>query len=254
MDHPTMDRQSQTVPPGDRTALRALIERAILAHAASLARAGRYAEAETVLKDALSEEASPAVLDLLARIQAQQGHWKEAEAAWTQALQLDPAGEGYKAGLRRVSQIQRRGRWPRFVVAGIVIVLVILGIIGGRSLFFPAHPAATMTPTETMTPSPTLFFSPTQTPSLTPTFSPAPTASPSPTRTVSPVPAPVLCTVSVLANVRSGAGVDNPTIGRLSAGEQVVVLGTRELEGGYRWLLVFRAPDLAGWVYSDYCK
>ncbi len=85
----------------------------VLAQATDLARSGRYAEAKKLLKDnsALMQELMPDVFDLLARMYAQQGYYREAQIQWSRALQLDPTNETYVAGLLRLRD-QSGARWP----------------------------------------------------------------------------------------------------------------------------------------------
>jgi Flp pilus assembly protein TadD len=85
-----------------------------LHRAAELARSGRFQEAETALSEITPpDEQRPAVLDLLARIRAQQGRLREAEALWTRANALQPENEAYRAALQRQSMLQRRPLWLR---------------------------------------------------------------------------------------------------------------------------------------------
>ena len=64
----------------------------ILAHAATLARSGKLLEAERLLGTLSAADSSRIeVIDLLARVYAQQGKIDEAQALWLQALQRDPS-------------------------------------------------------------------------------------------------------------------------------------------------------------------
>lgn len=83
-----------------------------LAQATELARAGRYAEAETVLTDLLNARELPAALDLQARIHAQQGRLSKARECWKRALQLDPGNDAYAAGLLRLKSSQGSSDTP----------------------------------------------------------------------------------------------------------------------------------------------
>lgn len=90
----------------------ALASEALLSRAASLARKGEYAAAESLLKQLVgSENESPRTLDLLARIHAQQGRFSEAEAFWKRALEVEPNNEFYLAGLNRIAQMRSRPPW-----------------------------------------------------------------------------------------------------------------------------------------------
>lgn len=97
----------------DEQPLVALTQELALAQASALAYAGRYAEAEQRLRPLLDDHTLPvAALDLLARIQAQQGRLQEAEAYWRQAQQSDTQNTTYAAGLRRVAYLRQRAvRW-----------------------------------------------------------------------------------------------------------------------------------------------
>ncbi|HEX8475542.1 MAG TPA: OmpA family protein [Pyrinomonadaceae bacterium] len=79
-----------------------------ISQASELARVGRYSEADQLLSELKTGDASAAVLDLRARIHAQQGRLSAAEAFWTRALHLDPANLAYNEALRRISRMQRR--------------------------------------------------------------------------------------------------------------------------------------------------
>jgi flagellar motor protein MotB len=89
--------------------MRSLLDQLMLARAAELARAGHYLEAEKILSAAGDEkEYAPPVLDLLARVRAQQGHLAEAEQLWTRASRLDPLNNAYQMALRRAAALQQR--------------------------------------------------------------------------------------------------------------------------------------------------
>jgi len=230
--------------------IQALVDQVVLARAADLARAGRYAEAEALLQQELRDrKATPAILDLLARIHAQQGHWREAEAAWTQALQLRPANEMYTAGLRRISQVRQRPMaflWKPVIVSIAAALIFLGGLVSGRFVFFPLHPEAGGTSPEVS------FSSLTQTPPPLPTLTRTP--SPLPPQVISPTPTLLTCRVTTglrngMLHVRRGPGIDYPVVDWLSEGEQVVILTP---DGG--WMFIVQEPDLEGWVNSSYCK
>lgn len=83
-----------------------LLAQAALSQATELARAGRYGDAEQTL-GLITGPAAPPVLDLLARIRAQQGRLAEAQALWTDAVRLDPNNESYRAALQRLTCLGR---------------------------------------------------------------------------------------------------------------------------------------------------
>ena len=101
----------------------ALLRQAALARAATLARAGRYADAELALGSTEGE----AALDLLARIRAQQGRLAEAQALWLEAARRDPGNAGYRAALGRLAAAGRWSPlrfWLRWLVAVALLLLV----------------------------------------------------------------------------------------------------------------------------------
>lgn len=87
----------------------------MFSRATELARAGWYRAAEMVLESLLSARLSPRTVDLLARVQAQQGRLMEAKRLWTQLAASDPNDGAARAALARIDHIQRRSeRWRRF--------------------------------------------------------------------------------------------------------------------------------------------
>ncbi len=106
---------SQQRSAGGRFNLDTLIRQLVLAQATDLARAGRYTEAEKLLAEntTWTQETMPEVLDLRARICAQQGRFREAHIFWSRALQLDPTNEAYVTCLLRLRG-HRVSRWPWF--------------------------------------------------------------------------------------------------------------------------------------------
>jgi Uma2 family endonuclease len=85
--------------------LRELLDQLIFAQAAELAARGDYTEAERLLKEEISAaRRRPDVLDLLARIAAQQGKYSQAVDLWRQAARLAPEyRERCEAGLTRIA-------------------------------------------------------------------------------------------------------------------------------------------------------
>gem|GEM_PF-1260168 len=90
--------------------LLSLVQQALIARATELARSGRYAEAEAVL-DGIKDGPSAQVLDLRARIKAQQGLMAEAASLWGQALRSAPDDQGYAAAMRQALRRADRPLW-----------------------------------------------------------------------------------------------------------------------------------------------
>ena len=133
-------------PSVARGSLQSLLDRITLARAAELARDGHYAEAEEVLSAGKGEPAdSPAALDLLARIRAQQGRLSEADKLWVRALQLDPGNSAYALALRRSAALQHGSRQATVLLplAACVIVCVLAGLWAWQR---PPRPLSAETP------------------------------------------------------------------------------------------------------------
>ncbi|MBI5576680.1 MAG: OmpA family protein [Deltaproteobacteria bacterium] len=111
-------------------ALAPLIRNALISRAASLARKGSYTEAENLLAAETGGKVEhPSVLDLLARIKAQQGKLFEAEELWTKASRMEPGNPEYQAGLRRISQIRKRGFSRRSLLTSTTAVCGVLVLL-----------------------------------------------------------------------------------------------------------------------------
>ena len=149
--------------------------RMILAKATDLARRGRYAAAEKILRQNSGDGAAhPQVLDLLARIRAQQGRFAEAQAFWKEAARLKPEETAYRDYLRRIAEIQKRPAWQTglrgpvlrlgcvFGMAALLIGIVFYGkfvnlTASPKSKNSPSHasiPSKTQPPQVTMPPIP----------------------------------------------------------------------------------------------------
>ncbi len=106
--------------------IESLLVRVSFYEAAELARSGNYIAAEAILQELLLSANPPSpVLDLQARICAQQGRLAEASEFWRKALQKDPANVAYQAALARLSRMQRHPMWlhtvwPLVLCLGIV--------------------------------------------------------------------------------------------------------------------------------------
>ncbi|MFV2177180.1 hypothetical protein ACFHW2_23920 [Actinomadura sp. LOL_016] len=77
---------------------------AVLAQARALARAGRYAEAETLLDG----EHGADVLDLRARMHAQQGRLDAADRCWAEAADLAPGDADAARGRARIADLRAK--------------------------------------------------------------------------------------------------------------------------------------------------
>jgi hypothetical protein len=133
----------------------------LLAKATELAAGGNYAEAETCLAAIPNGRKHAPLLDLLARIRAQQGRPAEAVELWQMAVQMDPANAEYRAGLAFVEKAAKSPFHPTrlpglllrllagLLVLGLFIaVLVRLGSLERRlAALTPASPAVASQPT-----------------------------------------------------------------------------------------------------------
>jgi type VI secretion system protein ImpK len=98
-----------------------------LSRSATLARQGRYDEAERLLSELrLSSHQAVPVLHLRARILAQQGRLMEAAEDWKRVLSTDPRHESAAAGLREIALLLRRppliGAFLSWPVAGVLLM------------------------------------------------------------------------------------------------------------------------------------
>lgn len=111
--------------------------RASLATAAQLARQGRYAEAHRVLGELGGRDSNDLdLLDLLARVHAQQGELAAADECWARAQEFGADESGLREGRRLIAQIHaRRYRRRTGRVVGVMALAVILlvGSIVARS-------------------------------------------------------------------------------------------------------------------------
>lgn len=113
--------------------LAALTQHIAVSQAADLARLGHYSQAETLL-DSLEGKETAEILDLKARICAQQGRLSEAQSLWERALALEPGNPDYLAGLEYVQNAAKPVRTRRIFSVGFwlglaLILVIILGLI-----------------------------------------------------------------------------------------------------------------------------
>jgi type VI secretion system protein ImpK len=135
-----------------------------LGRAAESARQGELDAAAALLVELdQSDDASPEVLDLLARIRAQQKRWDEADALWARVQEKAPDDPAAAAGRKTVAAIRGHRRAARpvlpiltsataiVVVAGAVVAGIAGGVVAlGDSDEPAAHPVA-----QQSTPGPT---------------------------------------------------------------------------------------------------
>ena len=115
---------------------------AAIAEATHHARAGRYDDARLALEHLGDDDV--AVLDLLARINAQQGNLAAADAYWAGVQHLDDAHTGAREGRQRIRQIwagTRNGTSRGIGIGVAVLLLVGTGAVAAQTLN-PAEPAA----------------------------------------------------------------------------------------------------------------
>jgi flagellar motor protein MotB len=117
-----------------------------LAQARALARHGRYAEAEELLDEAWQDaEPGVAVLDLRARIHAQQGRLEQADECWARAQRLAPDDPEIADGRRRIARSRGTRRSSVRVVPAVAAAVALALLVDLR--LEPARPAAPPPPT-----------------------------------------------------------------------------------------------------------
>lgn len=205
--------------PETPSSVQALVSQIALAQATELARAGKYAEAERLLNEMMPGlTVSAGALDLLARIRAQQGRFKEAEALWMQVLQQEPGNRQVQAALHQV----RHGRMNRINRLGVLALsLVIMGLIGllllDAWLSSPALPTPTVQVVHTSTNAPALVTAiVTVVVTTTPMSSPTPAPSVTPAPTFTPQVITVLATPQPRWNVLQLDPAPQYRVGRIS--------------------------------------
>jgi len=106
----------------------ALLDSATLAIASNMARRGDYKQAEEILVKSLGTSSIKAeTLNLLAKINVQQGKFKEAQELWKQALQNDPGNTSYIDALAECNY--RLNNAPGRSLTNTRRVLLILNVI-----------------------------------------------------------------------------------------------------------------------------
>jgi len=185
---------------------------------------------------------------------------------WRQVRGVDPQYPDSQRVEQQAQEMISRGRTRRLSLflgggAGIIVVLLI-GIFAltavVRSCLSP-----TATPTPTTPPAPTTVASPitstvtpSQTPSPAPTTTtptptpttPTPTPTPTPTTSTPTPPRSNLATATQGASIFAAPNVNSQTLGSVSRGEQVTVVG-RSAVG--QWYYVRDDQGVEGFVYID---
>ncbi|MCK2242969.1 MULTISPECIES: lipopolysaccharide assembly protein LapB [unclassified Crossiella] len=130
------------------------------AEAAALARAGKPAEALTVL--AAQADDQPVVLDLQARVHAQLGDLAAADRAWKRVLELRPEDPAALAGCALIAEISegRRRRKPVPVLALGGAAAAVLVVAAAVVLPIGLSGQAEVTPMATATSSPPVSSTP----------------------------------------------------------------------------------------------
>lgn len=131
------DNNLTSLGPGEALAISnrafAMLLQLSFARAAELARAGHFAEAESLLSERTHEEFTPAVLDLLARIRAQQGRTLEARDLWIKAAKIDNAHGAYQEGVRRLAATRPAWLRPALLFMGL-LAIVLCFVVGAAML------------------------------------------------------------------------------------------------------------------------
>jgi tetratricopeptide (TPR) repeat protein len=98
----------------------------ILVRAGTLARRGNLLEAENLLRTLSdSDGARVEVVDLLAKVYAQQGKIDQAQAMWLKALQRYPSNTHFLSALR-LCAFYRKSRFEQFVSRYLWVLLVVI--------------------------------------------------------------------------------------------------------------------------------
>lgn len=103
--------------------LHSLLDQLEFERARNLAESGNYSEAKTILLKLLQAANNPTVMDLLARINAQQGLLNDAHTLWEKALTIDPNNPEYVKGLAYVTSMKGKISNTRLIRKQILIFL-----------------------------------------------------------------------------------------------------------------------------------
>ena len=96
-------------------------DRSVLLRAARLGRRRHYNAAAAMLETLPAHSPLlPSILDLKAKMLAQQGRYLKAEACWRQALQLVPNNQAFQRAIATIAGERRYPVWLRIAVAAVV--------------------------------------------------------------------------------------------------------------------------------------
>lgn len=102
-------------------------QRALICRSAKLARQGKYQEAENLLAVfATDGPLATTVLDLRARMYAQQGRFVEAEYCWLEALQRSPGNAAYRRAIECLAGSRQLPRGGHLVLGAIALLVILL--------------------------------------------------------------------------------------------------------------------------------
>jgi flagellar motor protein MotB len=113
---------------------RAFFAQLVLARATVLARKGLYSASESLLKSLPDgDKARIPVLDLLARIHAQNGRFSDAEHMWKRIIEIDSANQDGLRGIRRVAKMRNRPTW--LPSALVILATAVLAALMGTAIY-----------------------------------------------------------------------------------------------------------------------
>jgi len=137
------DSAHRPQPPADLGRLVQSLEiNTRLGQATELSRAGRYGDAELIVRAIPDWEATAPALDLMARIAAQQGSLDHAIRYWESAIKLEPSNRGYQHGLayalKRQKPVPASVRVLIWILKGVgVLLFALLLLLAARQLTQP---------------------------------------------------------------------------------------------------------------------
>jgi tetratricopeptide (TPR) repeat protein len=131
MKRPDQNRNTGTSdnPEEIRTQISTLLSQNQLAIAAEYARSGDFSSAEDILTSIPDDTLKHSVLELRAKIKAQQGDYESAKSIWAEALKDNPSCPDCLAGLQRVRSILS-SKLPAYWIKPAVFFVAILAGLG----------------------------------------------------------------------------------------------------------------------------